>query len=131
MPDYSGSLAEFKSSGKDVPPTTYPEGFTPYPEGFTPYPKGFTPNTSAPKKKGRAKLNEDPGIVRRAQDEVKNLNSKLKGLKEAVPNNYYQPYDPEQVDWVSYVRIGNKMADIEKYLEGARKGVGKGPNRGK
>lgn len=77
MPNYQGSLRDYKDSMNESPSPSYPEGFTPYPEGFTPYPKGFTPGASVPKAgdskkpKPKKKMNEDPSNVRKMQDRLK------------------------------------------------------------
>jgi hypothetical protein len=71
IPNYQGSLGDYKDSMKNSPPTTYPEGFTPGPY------VGFTPGASVPKagdsKKSKPKkeMNEDPNNVRKMQDRLK------------------------------------------------------------
>ena len=123
MPNYHGSLQDFKASAEQSPPTTYPAGFTPYPAGFTPYPPGFTPNASVPKQAGTTvrnpkMLNEDSGNVRRMQD-LRSSYSDM--IHYTIANNY------------DLLRQGLEQKEMKviQNITSARKNVGKGPNKSK
>ena len=94
MPNYQGSLRDYKDSMNESPSPSYPEGFTPYPEGFTPYPKGFTPGASVPKAAGPAKpkrkdssSKEDPTVVRKMQDRLGVVRQRFQ--EDLEDKNYY------------------------------------------
>lgn len=118
MPNYQGSLRDYKDSMNESPSPTYPEGFTPYPEGFTPYPKGFTPGASVPKagdsKKPKPKKNsetQDPSTVRKMQDR----------LKVVVAEFDKQSAWVNEPDQGSLMKLGSEIDKLQRGIMRARK----------
>ena len=118
MPNYHGSLQDFKASAEQSPPTTYPEGFTPYPNGVKPYPKGFTPGATVPKagdsqppkpKKNSGK--EDPSTVRKMQDRLKVVVSEFDKQSAWVNGQ----------DQGSLAKLGSEIDKLQRGIMRARK----------
>lgn len=72
MPNYHGSLKDYKDSMNESPSPSYPEGFTPGPYvGFTPGASVPKAGDSQPSKPNKNSGMQDPSTVRKMQDRLK------------------------------------------------------------
>lgn len=110
MPNYHGSLKDYKDSMNESPSPSYPEGFTPGPYvGFTPgasVPKAGGQSKPMPKRKGGASK-EDPSTVRKMQDRLSVVRQRFQ--EDVEDKNYY--------DQGSLAKMGSEIDKLQRGIE--------------
>jgi hypothetical protein len=127
MPNYQGSLSDYKNSMNQPPSPSYPEGFTPGPY------VGFTPGASVPKAGGKSKpmpkrkggsSKEDPSTVRKMQDRLVVVRQKFQ--EDFEDKNYY--------DQGGLMKLGSEIDKLQRGIEAnsnSRETVAKKPGKPK